>query len=152
MDVKTNKIKSEWRQNPSYRKHKKQRFWQIFLPIGLGVVVILALAALIILTAAGGSEAGEISTWADTSLIWLILPVLLFAFIAAMVLFVLIYFVGRVMRVLPPYTSIVQHYCRLIAKKTRTVSDKLVTPMIATQSVKARVQAFFSAMCGRSIQ
>jgi hypothetical protein len=150
MDEKMNVTKYDWRQNPSYRKHKKQRFWQIFFPIGLGIAMILTLVAWIILTAVGSSGAGEISTWADTSLIWLILPALLFAFIAAMFLFVLIYFVRWMTKVLPPYSAILQHHSRQIAKKTRTLSDKLVAPMITTQSVKARVLAFFSALSGRS--
>ncbi len=145
-----NNIKSEWQQNPSFRKHKKQRFWQIFLPLGLGLAVIIAVAVLIILTAVGSSGAGKVSTWADTSLIWLILPALVFAFIAVVILFLLIYFVGRVTKILPPYTAIVQHYSRLIAVKSRSFSDKLVEPLIATKSINARVRAFFRALSSRA--
>ncbi len=148
MDANMNRYQPDWQQSTSYRMHKRQRFWQIFFPVGLGVAAILTLAVLIILTAVRGDRAGDISIWTDTSLILLILPVLLFAVGVAVFLFVLIYLVGRVMKVLPPYAAIVQYYSKLIANKTRGLLDKLVEPMIATQSVKARVRAFFSALSG----
>jgi hypothetical protein len=150
MDIKIERTKSEWQQKPSYQKHKKQRFWQIAFPLGLGLVLILILAVLIVMAAAGGEGNGEISIWADTSLIWLILPVLAFAVIMTVILLVLIYLVGRLTKILPPYAAVVQHYGMVISKKVRLWSNKLVTPIISIKSENARVRAFFSALTGRS--
>ena len=51
----------------SYQRHKKQQFWQILAPVGLGFLIMAAVIALMILTATKGDPGAQISGWADTS-------------------------------------------------------------------------------------
>jgi len=148
--MKIEALRTESEQSRSYRTHKRQRFWQILFPVGLGIAIILMLGTLITLTAVSGESAGSISVWADTSLIWLILPMLIFTVIIALILMLLIYLLARVMKILPSYTFLVQQYGESIAKKVRFFSEKLAAPIIGIKSFRARIGAFFSALSGHS--
>lgn len=150
MNMKIEALTAESERSLSFRKHRRQRFWQILFPVGLGIVAVLVLGTLIVLSAVGGEGAGSISTWADTALIGLILPVLVFAVLIALLLVFLIYLTARVLKILPPYTFLAQQYGELIARKVRFFSDKLAAPLIGIKSFFARIGAFFLTLSGRS--
>ena len=60
--------------NPlTHEKHRREVFWQITIPLVIGLVMILGLAALVIVTAVQG---GNVSQAADASLVYLIIPVM----------------------------------------------------------------------------
>ncbi len=141
---------SEFANSLSYIKHKKQRFWQVLFPVGLGMLLIMIMGTLIVLNTAGGEDAGNSSVWADTALIWLILPVMVFAVMIAVLLIGLIYLVGRGLKILPPYAYLVQQYVVLISKRVRYWSDKLLAPIMGVKSFSARMRVIFSTSFGRS--
>lgn len=150
MDTHSSTTKSEIQNRASYRRHNKQRFWQILAPVGVGVMLALTLAVLVILTATRGDTGGRISGWADTSFIWLILPVMLIAIIGTLVIGGLIYLVGRVLNILPSYTYLGQQYSGLISAQVKYWSNKVVEPSIAVKSFMAGVGRFFNRLFGRS--
>ena len=96
--------------------------------------------------AAGGDPAGQVSTWADASLIWLILPVLLFAVVGVLVLAGLIYLLARLLKVLPVYTSLVQNYADLIAAWVKYISNKVASPFISVESAWTAAGRFFEKL------
>jgi hypothetical protein len=100
----------------------------------LSVLLVLVVVALVILTATGGDPAGEVSIWADASLIWLILPVMLFTIVAVLILGGLIYLLARLLKILPTYTSLVQNYAALIAAWVKYIANKIVSPFITVNS------------------
>ena len=67
----------------SYLRHRRQSTWQIFLPIIIGSLLVLAAAVLVFLPVVGVSTGVNSSQYADTSLVWLILPVLFLAVLIA---------------------------------------------------------------------
>ncbi len=148
IQTKTQIIENEIR--PSMKRHNKQRFWQVLLPVLLGVVAVLAVTALIILTAARGDPGGQVSVWADTSLIWLTLPGLGFAIVLAVLIAALIFLVARILKIIPTYTAVGQKYAGLMADKTRSLSDKLLTPVIALKANRAGVNRLFKKVFRRS--
>ncbi len=150
MDTHNSKNETEIQKSHSYQRHQRQRFWQIFLPVALALLLILLIAIMIVMRAVE-TEPGEIvSQWADASLIWLIMPMLLFAIVAALVLVGLIYAFARLLNIVPDYTFLAQQYVALASAKIQLYADKLVEPIIAVRSVLATVNAFFEAAFGRS--
>ncbi len=125
-------------------------FWQILLPVILVGLLMVGVITLVILTATGGDPVGQVSTWADTSLIWLILPALLFAVVVLVILGGLIYLLAKLLNIIPGYTSVVQDFFRRVSHIVGNIADKFASPFIAVKSVGAatnkfleRVQAFF---------
>ncbi len=137
---------TELKERPSYKRHQQQKFWQILLPVILGVLLVLFVIVLVILAAAGGDPAGQVSIWADTAFIWLILPVLLFAILGFLVLGGLIYLLAKLLKILPAYTSIVQNYAALIAAWVKYIANKIVNPFIAVKSVQAAAGRFIEKL------
>ena len=142
----------EFNQNTSYHLHKKQRFWQILFPVGLGVLLILILVVLVILTSVHGDAQGEVSIWADASMIWLILPVLIFAVVMTVILLGLIFLLAKVLHILPSYTSQAQYYVELFSSKVKYLAGKLTEPIIKVRNIGATITAIVSALSGRSRQ
>ena len=95
---------------------------------------MIAVMVLTILTATQGDTGSQISGWADASMIWLILPVLMAAVLVALLLFAMVYLLARTLRVLPVYTGLVQQYAALAAEKVKYFSDKLVSPIMGIRS------------------
>ena len=81
--------KEAFLETPASAQHKKERFWQIFVPIGLIFVVLLT--ALIFLIIRDGEYAPGISNFAASATILVILPVLLIALINLAIIIALIY-------------------------------------------------------------
>ncbi len=150
MEKQNSRFNSAYQESASYQRHKKQQFWQILTPVGLGLLVTLVIVALVIRATLLTDAGGPVSQWADLSLIWLLMPVMLFAIIATLILIGLIYLVARLLKIVPTYTFVVQHYTRLITTQVMHWADKLVTPIISFDITKARVGAFLSALAGRS--
>lgn len=149
METHTPTKKAQTPKSPSYQRHQRQRLWQIIAPVVIGSLVILVLLALVIRTALGSDAGGPVSQWADTSLIWLSLPVLLFALMMALVLILMIALVGRLLRALPDFTFMVQHYASVAAKFVISWADKLAAPIINLEGVKASAAALLSSLFSR---
>ncbi len=137
-------------QSKSYLRHRKQRLWQILIPVWVGIFLILAVGALVVWTASGASPGGSISTGADTAIIWLILPVLFFAFLGGLVLLTLIYLLAKVLDILPSYTYLGQQYADLIAAQVKYWANLAVKPVLAASGFMAGVRAFFGNLFGDS--
>lgn len=110
--------------SPSLRIYRRQRFWQIILPI---VVVSF------LLVVAGGitiSLDGELNRlWADISIIWLVIPLLFTALFLLILLVGMIYLLFKLTNVLPRYTRKAQHIFIRIEQETCRGSDSVVKPI-----------------------
>jgi len=133
----------------SYSRHQKQRFWQIIAPVAIGTLLILVVFTLVIVTAVGTEAGGSVSQWADTSLIWLSLPVMLFALILALILLAMIWLLARLLKILPHYTLAARYYAGLIFGYITSGADKLVTPIIRVKGFGATVSGLMNALLGR---
>lgn len=149
METHTPTKKAESPKSESYQRHQRQRLWQIIAPVVLGSLVILVVLALVIRAALGTDAGGPVSQWADTSVIWLSLPVLLSALVMALILILMIYLVGRLLQVLPDYTFAVQHYASVAAGFVISWADKLTAPIIKVEGVRAGAAALLGSLFGR---
>ena len=135
-------------ERPSLKRHQREKIWQILIPLIAGLLLILAVGVVVILTASRSAAGGPVSQWADTSTIWLILPVIMFTIIGALILIGLIYLVAKLINFLPPYANLVQAYGDLIEAKVSLVTRKIVAPVITVKSTQAGVKGFLSALFG----
>ena len=114
--------------------HRRESRLQIILPLFFGVLVVLGLA---IWTGLVASRGGNVSQAADTSLIFLLIPMLFLALIILALLGGLIYLVAVIIEALPPQFYILQGFFLAAQKWLQDASDKLTEPALRTKSAAA---------------
>ena len=116
-------------------QHRREVFWQITLPLLIGVLLALAAVVGIILSASQTSVGVE--RWADVSLMWMILPSLFFALIFLAILIGIVYGITFLIRQVPYYAFTIQHYFELAKLKISQLSNMSVEPILKMSSMKA---------------
>ncbi len=118
-------------------KHRKQTFWQIWVPLYLSILVVLFLAVLAAVSA-GNPAVTEIS---QLSTVYLVTPVLIIGFVVFVLLGAVIYGLSKLLNILPVYTRMVQGFFRQMAVFVRMWSDKSVQPVLAIRTWWAGFEA-----------
>ncbi len=121
-------------------KHRKQTFWQIWVPLCLSILVILFLAVLAAVSAET-SASSTVTNWSHLSLIYMITPALIPGFVVLAVLGLVIYGLARLLDILPVYSRMVQGFFRQMAVFIRMWSDKTAQPVLAIKSWWAGFEA-----------
>jgi uncharacterized membrane protein len=127
--------------HPSYQKHRRQFWLQVFLPMSLAAAIIVALAVTTGIAAFG--ENGDAPRWAAISTIWLVIPVIVFGLIVLAVLIGIVFLLARTLRVLPPYSSKAQYYVNRGASEAKRFSDMAAKPVLFIEGVMASLKAIF---------
>ncbi len=111
------------------RAHRRQTFWQIFLPVTLGVLLVITLFILVVRGGEGGIERS-----AQTATILLAIPVMLSGlfFLVLMMLFSLM--LGRLMKWLPPKSYQAQKIAKRISSGVEQVSHASQQPFLLLES------------------
>lgn len=110
---------------PSLQNHRRQRFWQILLPIVLfsGLIVVAG-----VFTVAADGVQNRL--WADASIIWLVLPMLFVALFLLVILIGLIYLLYRLTKGTPRITRKVQNIFTRIEQGTSRAANSAAKPVI----------------------
>jgi hypothetical protein len=124
---------------PTVRMHKRQFAWQILVPILVALGILIAAAVLI-----SGGAAVSNRTWADISLIWLTIPVFIFAVFCVVELGFLIYAIARLLRVMPYYTGRVQDLFRMASAGARQIADGVARPVVLVRQAGAVLRSIFN--------
>ncbi len=119
------------RKNFIQKKIRREVFWQITLPLLVGVLLILGLGAWIIFTTAQG---GSVRQAADTSLIFLLIPNMAMAVIPLVLFAGLAFGVIWMNRNLPAYLHQIQDVFIKIRNGVMQGADKLVEPVLNLKS------------------
>jgi len=126
--------------NPlTHEKHRKESFWQITIPLIVGLAFIAGLVVLTIVTAVQG---GNVSHAADTSLIFLIIPTMIMAIIPLALIAALAYGIIWLNKNLPPYFKQAQDFMVQVRDGLRSGADKATEPVIKIKSKLASWEAF----------
>ncbi len=126
--------------NPvTHRKHRQEVFWQVTLPLLIGLAVLLTTAVLVVIAGFQGGE--QVSLWADISTVWLILPVLFVAFIFLALTGGLAFLVTLLLRKLPPYARLVQDFFERVSDRVRQLSNKAVEPLLRAHGTAAALRS-----------
>jgi hypothetical protein len=124
---------------PTLRRHRRQRFWQIIVPIILFSLLIGAAGGFTII--AGGAQD---RLWADISIIWLVAPLLSVLLVLVVILVGLIYLLARLMKGTPEVTRRVQNLFYRVEKETRRAADSAVKPVLWIQQFRSGLKSLFS--------
>jgi hypothetical protein len=124
----------------SYQEHRRQFWLQIFLPVILAVLLIMAVAVITGIAAFGNDNS---TIWAAISTIWLVIPVMVFGLLFLAILAGLVYLLARGLQALPPYTSNAQYYANHAASEIKRFSDIATRPVIFLNSLAASLKAIF---------
>jgi len=127
------------KRNPeTHAQHRRQMFWQVFFPLGLGAILLVGIC---VLPVAAVAQGGDVSKWADISLMWIILPVMFFSLIPLALLGGSVYGLVRLFEKMPGWMFRLQGIFEQVRGIVRQVADKVVEPVIQAQSLNARIQA-----------
>jgi len=122
----------------TYRAHKRNYMWQILMPI----LVASALVLFVAIAIATGT-ANSVSVWADISVIWIIIPLLIFALIILVLLVTLIYGMARLIDITPFYTQKATTQSRLMKEKVRGLADSSTKPVFIVEGFSAKISSIF---------
>ena len=130
-----NKRLSAERNPKTHAEHNREVFWQIILPLVIGILLLIAALAAIIFSAT--LPVTDVGRWADVSLMWLILPSLFFALIILVITIGLVYGVSLLLRVIPRYARIIQLYFEQGKGKISQLTNLMVEPVLRIHSIWA---------------
>jgi len=122
-------------------QHRREVIWQIWIPVIIGVMIMLALGLLSALSLQTGTDASV--RWGHVAAIWLILPFFVIGTLLLLLLIGLILGVTKITETLPDYASIVQMYARILAQKTLVLANRSTRPVIIIHSVRASKKRFW---------
>ena len=132
---------------PTLAAHRRQVFWQIWVPMGLFLIMMLFLLVGVILTAAAPTpEITALSHWTDVSMIFLFIPVIVACVFVLGIVSGLVYLLARLLIILPPYTQLAQAYALYASKLVRYWCDQITLPIIKLGGVWAGVQTLFRVL------
>lgn len=119
-------------------KHLRDRVWQIWVPMGIAVLVVLGVMVYAVVLATGAGNA--VAEWASISLIILILPALLGALILLLITGALAYVVTMLIGRLPVYTSKVRVFLLDLNRAVERAGNQAAKPFIAYNSWREGVR------------
>ena len=119
--------------NPiTHQRHRREVFWQITFPI-----LLVSLALLLLAVMAAGLSSEKASTWADISLIWMIIPALIFTLLTMIILAALVYLTIKLLHILPFYFFKGHNWFLLVNLRTGHIGDNLAEPFVRLRAWKA---------------
>ena len=125
----------------SYQNHRREFWLQVFLPMILAALLIIALAIITGMAAFG--ENGDAPRWAAISTIWLVIPIMFFGLLFFAILTGLIYLLARALKIIPPYSSRAQYYVHRATSETKRYSDMATRPVFFLEGIKASLKSIF---------
>jgi hypothetical protein len=134
-------------QRQAEKDHKRQAFWQIYVPLCLGAAVFLALCVWVWLYTAGYvPEPGlpdQQTPAAKLAVIWLAFPTCLGGFFQLLFLGAFVFLLAKGIHALPPAAQKAENGIRRLSGLIARAADKLAAPVILVGSQKAGVDEFF---------
>ena len=125
-------------ESPTLRAHKRQRIWQILLPI-----VLVALLTVVIGVFTARTDAVQTRLWADISTIWLVAPLMLFALLCMAVFGGMIYAVARLTKITPRYTLQAQNLALRFLAGVKRGTNVVVKPIVWLEQARAALKSLF---------
>jgi heme/copper-type cytochrome/quinol oxidase subunit 2 len=125
----------------SYLKHRKQRTLHIILPVMLTAVIVIIFFLFLTVTAFRGN--GDVTTWAEVSTVWILVPIM-FAIVILFALTVgLIYLLAKLLNVAPYYTGLAQDHVHRAASYARRGTEAAVKPVFFVADIETRIKRIF---------
>ena len=107
------------------------------------LAVLLIIAVAILTGTAAFGEGGDAPRWAAISIIWLVIPIMIFGLLFLVLLAGLVYLLAQALKVMPPYTAKAQYYVNRGASEAKRFSDIATKPVLFIEGLRASLKAFF---------
>jgi hypothetical protein len=120
-------------------EHQRQIRLQVWLPLGVGILLVLALAGLTIFGAVKGSS--EVNRWGSLSAIYVMIPTLISSLLTVAVLVLIIRGLSKLKAKLPGWMYILQGLFARIAGYARLYADKIASPVFAVGGFTSGLKA-----------
>ena len=130
--------------HPSYRRHRRQVWAQIVLPILLAALGVVALIVLVSLSSLRGQ--GDVGRWAAISTIWLTPPMLIGGLILLAALIAVNYLLGRLTHLIPPYSNLVQRFFYRIEGGAKRAAEVAARPALLLGELRTLVTALIKRL------
>lgn len=127
--------------------HRRQMVWQVWVPLVVTIVIVLALAILAIVGAAQGSP--QVERWGNISAILVILPVLFFGLIFLAIFGGGAYGLSKLLKRMPGWMLKAQLFMIHLALIIRRASDLATKPVMAANTLSASVGTLWERIFGR---
>jgi hypothetical protein len=125
--------------NPYTRdRHQRQVLWQVYVPIGVAVLIVVLLAVLVTAT-----SSPQVQRLSDISTIFLILPTAAVTLLVLVILAALVYLTARILIVLPSYARLVQITLERFTTFLNNLADSSTKPVVGVGSAWAGLTALF---------
>jgi hypothetical protein len=119
--------------NPiTHERHRREVFWQITFPL-----IAISLALLLLAVMAAGLSTEKASKWADISLIWMIIPALIFSLLFMVIFGALVYLILQLLHLLPVYFFKGHNFFLMVNLRIGRINDGLVEPFLRLRAWKA---------------
>ncbi len=115
--------------------HRRQKVWQILLPIVLVTLTAITLFVLLLIQNTGA--ASSISEYSSISIIWLILPVMVGSLFVLLVLAGFIYLIHKLTGAIPLFGLKARTIVYNIALFLHKAADKSVIPTMKLHQIRA---------------
>ena len=119
--------------------HKRQMLLQVWLPLAGGVLLFLAVGALVILGAVRGSS--EIDRWGALAAVYVLIPTCFGSLITIALLFFMVHGLNILHIRLPGWLYITQAFFARISAQVRIYADKIAAPVVTVGSVTEGLKA-----------
>ncbi|MGE5224358.1 MAG: hypothetical protein ACM3PY_18120 [Omnitrophica WOR_2 bacterium] len=120
-------------------KHRHEVLWQITVPFIVGLLIIIAVAISITVLGTGGLQRQV----ADVSLIWLLMPAMIFTLVLLLLLAGLTFAVIKLIEVIPRFAFKIQNILLMIKVYATKASDAVVKPVKTINGWGASLRALF---------
>ena len=124
--------------HPSYRRHRRQVWTQILIPIL--VVAAVVLAAIVIAGLATFQNGTDPGRWVAISTIWLALPLLFASLVLIFVLAAAVFLLVRINGILPQYSFRAQTAARSVETAVKRAGEMARRPQLAIRSLAKRLK------------
>lgn len=125
-------------------RHRSQVLRQITIPFVIALIIFLVFVVL-----AWMATSPEASLWADVSISYLAVLLLLGLIIGILFSAAIAYLIIYLNKALPPYTRLIQDYSEQARYYARVYSDKAVKPIIETESNSAKMSTLKRILMGK---
>ena len=116
----------------SKKKSNQEILFQIYLPLGLFVIIFLFLSVLVAFEFTGGTS--SVHHWANISFLFISIPIMIFSLIFIIILAALIYGQAKLIRWLPLQLKKIYLFVLKISLWIWNFTQKLTSPAIKVKS------------------
>jgi len=123
------------------RKTRRQIWLQIYLPLGIGVLILAGFGILVFM-----AGFGTVSVWADVGLVLIVIPAFVIGLLIFAALIGMTYGLFRLLNILPGPIHEVHSYVERAGEVMNRGADLAVWPMITLLKVGAVLKAIWRAI------